>query len=148
MVKLLALYDKVQGTELSVAAASTYCSLVTIAADYCGNSVAVKMVVASYIELLRPYILSNIRSAGDTEPQSSSKCPECAAACLVLGITGKETKAEIARAYTDLAKVWHPDRFSEKDERLRRKAGEQMREVNLAYGHLKRCESAHVSSTG
>jgi hypothetical protein len=76
MVKLLALYDKVQGTELSVAAASTYCSLVTIAADYCGNSVAVKMVVASYIELLRPYILvtlsrNRLRNAPNVRQRAS-----------------------------------------------------------------------------
>jgi DnaJ-class molecular chaperone len=63
---------------------------------------------------------------------------------LVLGLNGKTSGAELKQAYKDLAKVWHPDRFSEKDVRLRRMAGERLTEINEAYGHISKCESSRL----
>lgn len=42
---------------------------------------------------------------------------------------------EVKQAYRDLAKVWHPDRFSH-DHRLQRKAQEKLKEINYAYDRL------------
>lgn len=39
---------------------------------------------------------------------------------------------EIKTAYRDLAQVWHPDRFAH-DERLRRKAEQNLQRINQAY---------------
>ena len=47
------------------------------------------------------------------------------------GISSKELKA----AYRDLAKVWHPDRFSH-DPRLQTKAQQKLKEINEAYEQL------------
>ncbi|MET0622330.1 MAG: DnaJ domain-containing protein [Pyrinomonadaceae bacterium] len=47
------------------------------------------------------------------------------------GVSGRELK----QAYHDLAKVWHPDRFSH-DPRLQRKAQEKLKEINEAYERL------------
>lgn len=47
------------------------------------------------------------------------------------GVSGPELK----QAYHDLAKVWHPDRFSH-DPRLQQKAQEKLKEINEAYEHL------------
>ena len=33
-------------------------------------------------------------------------------------------------------KIWHPDRFSADDERLRRKAEDKLREINEAFAHI------------
>jgi hypothetical protein len=44
--------------------------------------------------------------------------------------------AEIKQAYRDLARVWHPDRFS--DPRLARRAQERLTQINLAYAWLRR----------
>lgn len=44
------------------------------------------------------------------------------------GVSGRELK----QAYHDLAKVWHPDRFSH-DPRLQQKAQEKLKEINEAY---------------
>ena len=42
---------------------------------------------------------------------------------------------EVKRAYRDLAKVWHPDRFSH-DPPLQQKAQEKLKEINRAYERL------------
>ena len=39
---------------------------------------------------------------------------------------------EIKRAYRELARVWHPDRFPN-DPRLQSKAQEKLKQINLAY---------------
>jgi curved DNA-binding protein CbpA len=39
---------------------------------------------------------------------------------------------EVKRAWRDLTKVWHPDRFAH-DDALRRKAQEKLKEINQAY---------------
>ena len=44
--------------------------------------------------------------------------------------------AEIREAWRDLATVWHPDRFPD-NERLRRKAEERLKRINLAYERLR-----------
>ena len=49
---------------------------------------------------------------------------------------------ELKQAYRDLAKVWHPDRFSD-DPRLQQKALEKLKKINEAYGRL---QSARPSS--
>ncbi|HLL75978.1 MAG TPA: DnaJ domain-containing protein [Pyrinomonadaceae bacterium] len=56
--------------------------------------------------------------------------------CLrVLGLGPTASAQEIKAAYRDLAKVWHPDRFSH-DPRLQQKAQEQLKEINEAYRRL------------
>lgn len=42
---------------------------------------------------------------------------------------------EVKRAYRDLVRVWHPDRFSH-DPRLQQKAQEKLKEINEAYEKL------------
>jgi len=50
---------------------------------------------------------------------------------------------EARRAYRDLVRVWHPDRFAG-DPRLRLRAEEKVKQLNRAYedliGHLERAE--------
>jgi hypothetical protein len=53
-----------------------------------------------------------------------------------LGLQNDATKTEIKQAYRDLAKVWHPDRLSPDDERLRRKAEAKLQEINAAYAYF------------
>jgi hypothetical protein len=54
----------------------------------------------------------------------------------VLNVPADASPEAIRQAYLDLARVWHPDRFHS-DERLRKIAGEHLREVNVAYAALK-----------
>lgn len=42
---------------------------------------------------------------------------------------------EAKRAYKDLVRVWHPDRF-QSNPQLKQKAGKKLREINLAYSNL------------
>src|SRR5437588_3614319 len=58
------------------------------------------------------------------------------AACSALGVPENATLAEIRTAHRDLAKVWHPDRFGS-DDRLRKKAENQLKVINDAYDYLR-----------
>lgn len=53
----------------------------------------------------------------------------------LLGVRPGTSGRELKDAYRDLAKVWHPDRFSH-DPRLQRKAQEKLKEINEAYERL------------
>lgn len=56
--------------------------------------------------------------------------------CLeILGLASGASAQEIKAAYRDLAKVWHPDRFTH-EPRLQLKAQEQLKEINDAYQGL------------
>ena len=54
----------------------------------------------------------------------------------LLGVAPGASAQELKAAHRDLAKVWHPDRFSH-DPRLQRKAQEKLKEINEAYDQLK-----------
>lgn len=53
----------------------------------------------------------------------------------LLGVAPGTSGRELKEAYRDLAKVWHPDRFSH-DPRLQQKAQEKLKEINEAYERL------------
>ncbi len=54
----------------------------------------------------------------------------------LLGVAPGASVQELKAAHRDLAKVWHPDRFSH-DPRLQQKAQEKLKEINEAYDQLK-----------
>ena len=43
---------------------------------------------------------------------------------------------DVKKAYRELAKVWHPDRFGD-DAKLKARANEKLGEINAAYERLK-----------
>ena len=45
------------------------------------------------------------------------------------------SRQEAKRTYKDLVRVWHPDRF-QRNPRLKQKADQKLREINLAYKYL------------
>jgi uncharacterized RDD family membrane protein YckC len=53
-----------------------------------------------------------------------------------LGLKPGASEEEIKEAYRDLVNVWHPDRFSG-NPRLREKANDKIKEINIAYEKLK-----------
>lgn len=54
----------------------------------------------------------------------------------VLGLEPGASEQEVKEAYRDLTKVWHPDRFSDKDSRLKEKAEARTKELNEAYRNI------------
>ncbi|MCF8128250.1 MAG: J domain-containing protein [Deltaproteobacteria bacterium] len=44
---------------------------------------------------------------------------------------------DVRKAYKDMVRVWHPDRFAD-NIRLRAKANEKLKEINLAYSEIKK----------
>lgn len=54
----------------------------------------------------------------------------------ILGIKAGASQAEVKQAYRELAKLWHPDRFSN-DPTLQQQAEEKLKAINEAYQYLK-----------
>lgn len=66
--------------------------------------------------------------------------PQLSESYAVLELDPSATAEEIKNAYLDLVKVWHPDRYLKESPRLRRKAEEKLKQINLAYERL--CSTA------
>jgi len=58
-----------------------------------------------------------------------------------LGLEPGASVGDVKKAYRDLSKVWHPDRFAE-DPDLQRKASEKLKAINAAYRQLQSYEPA------
>ena len=56
-----------------------------------------------------------------------------------LGLEAGASREDVKKAYRDLSKVWHPDRFAE-DPALQQKAEEQLKAINDAYRELQSYE--------
>ncbi len=65
----------------------------------------------------------------------------------ILGLEPGVSRADVKKAYRDLSKVWHPDRFTE-DPGLQQKAEEQLKAINDAYQHLQNCDPWPESAGG
>lgn len=52
--------------------------------------------------------------------------------CNLLDLDPGYSQEDLKQAYKDLVQVWHPDRFSH-SERLKEKAEEKLKQINLAY---------------
>ncbi len=66
-----------------------------------------------------------------------------------LGLEAGASREAVKKAYRDLSKVWHPDRFTG-DPALQLKAEEQLKAINDAYRHLESYEPSpdHVAASG
>jgi curved DNA-binding protein CbpA len=53
----------------------------------------------------------------------------------ILDVEPGATREEVKRAYRELVRVWHPDRFAH-DPALQRKAQEKLKQINLAYEQI------------
>ena len=60
----------------------------------------------------------------------------------ILGIARTADEREIRRAYRDMARRWHPDRFPEGPERLW--AEQKMTAINIAYHEALECASSGI----
>ena len=54
----------------------------------------------------------------------------------ILEINNDATIEEVKQAYRDLAQIWHPDRVSTKNPRLKEKAEKKMKELNKAKSKI------------
>ena len=54
----------------------------------------------------------------------------------ILELDHEASTDEAREAYIDMARVWHPDRFTD-NPRLRKKAEEKLKEINIAYAEIR-----------
>ncbi|MGC1780977.1 MAG: DnaJ domain-containing protein [Acidobacteriaceae bacterium] len=132
-VGVLGYYDRLTGNNLACGAAVAYAHLMIAISERSSESFAVATVKARYLELLRPYLAETFYQGSFNR---SDLCEECRVSCELLGVSVEATREEVKTAFRDLAKIWHPDRFAEWDERIHRKAESQMQAINRAYAHL------------
>ncbi len=64
----------------------------------------------------------------------------------LLDTTAAASDEEVKRAYRDLLKVWHPDRFGN-DETLRRKAEEKLKMINAAFETIEKARHGRTRSS-
>jgi hypothetical protein len=135
-IEPLSAFDKLRQTHLAADVAGAYYSLVIRASGCCSASMAVDALRTKYVTLLKPYISADFNNWSESPSGSfNGHCPECASSFSVLGLQPDASTIDIKAAYRDLAQINHPDRFGG-NERLRRKADEQMKEINQAYKHV------------
>ncbi|MDZ8050854.1 MAG: DnaJ domain-containing protein [Aulosira sp. ZfuVER01] len=53
----------------------------------------------------------------------------------ILGLKPGASQVQVKQAYRKLVKIWHPDRFS--DQQQKQDAEEKIKKINVAYNHLK-----------
>jgi len=58
----------------------------------------------------------------------------------ILELDHKASMDKAREAYIDMARVWHPDRFNDSP-RLRKKAEEKLKEINIAYAEIRALSS-------
>lgn len=66
----------------------------------------------------------------------------------VLGVDRNANENDIKNAYRNLAKKWHPDRFSTKSEEERKEAEEKFKEISEAYDTLSNPEKRQAYDMG
>ena len=54
----------------------------------------------------------------------------------ILELDHNASMDEAREAYIDMARVWHPDRFTD-NPRLRKKVEEKLKEINIAYAEIR-----------
>lgn len=61
-----------------------------------------------------------------------------------LGLEDGASREEIAQAYKDLVRVWHPDRLMN-DPALKHRAQEKLKDITIAYDVLRRDHPKHAN---
>jgi hypothetical protein len=139
VLKSLAGFDKLQQTHYASIVSEVYAAAVVAAFKCLPQSSAVVIVKDTYLSLLEPYMSDNTssrnRSDGDFNTSINGNCAKCVEYYSVLRLKPDASENEIRMAYRDLALINHPDRFQGND-RVRRRAEEQMKAVNEAYSHI------------
>lgn len=138
-IRGLAMFDQQHGTKHAAEAAGVFLELAMALTDSGKRDCkeANHFVKDRYAQLLAPYLDQSVDSSRPEAARNEPHCIECVRGFAALGITPQATKYELESVHKDLAKVWHPDRFANEDERLRRRAEDEFKKVQAAYQHLK-----------
>ena len=63
----------------------------------------------------------------------------------LLGIKHTATPEEVKKAYRNMAKIWHPDRYTN-DSALKAKAEAEIKKINQAYATIKTYPKDNIAS--
>ncbi len=135
-VQSLAIFDSQNGTDYAREAAQVFLDFASLVCNQADRSHKESLiyVMNEYTRLLTPFI-EKVKPPV-TENNESAECAECVAAYLVLGLERGASRDDIQAAYRDFAKMYHPDRFPESDQRLRVRAEAEFKKLQQAHNHI------------
>ncbi|MGO9323520.1 MAG: J domain-containing protein [Terracidiphilus sp.] len=143
-VKNLAKFDQQNSATYGKDAASAFLNLATLVYSYRDSQFveANTYVMNAYAQLLSPFLSSSsandpiVGEVGTESAEGANACAECAAAYQALGLERGASREDIQAAYRDFAKMYHPDRFPESDQRLRVRAEAEFNKLQQAHNHI------------
>ncbi len=115
--------------------AFAFCSLVVAVSDQFPGSRPVEILKDKYLALLEPYTNGQFTS----QPSSnigSGGCPECLRYYPVLRLKPDASEKDVKTAYRDRAQIYHPDKVCSSNDRVRKVAEDEMKQLNEAYEHI------------
>jgi hypothetical protein len=141
----LSAYDSRRQTTLSADVADAFSSLVITASRCCSPSFAVGVVRDAYLQFLAPY--ASAKHSSNTGNKSSSNgsqskaeptnnCVKCRAYYPILGAKLDASEAEVKTQFRSYAQIYHPDKYTSYEKQVQQTAEDEMKQVNVAYGHI------------
>ncbi len=95
--------------------------------------------IAQFLEISQfEYIAIRGRYHAHYESRTRQQTSDRASYYEILGLSPGASQEEIKSAYRKLSKEYHPDLVSHLGEEFRKVAEEKMKEINMAYQHLKK----------
>lgn len=143
LVAVLNSYDIYAGTHFASMAAATYHTIALETADLCDERMAVKMVVAEYLNLLKPYVKNG--NAGHPNPSSNERkgsCKECVEYYQRLELPYGAPREDVNSKRILFSQLFHPDRLGAMSEKVRHAGEEQLKGINEACDHVLRCTAS------
>lgn len=137
-VRVLGGYEQVTGKPHPTQhdPAFTFCSLLVAVSDRLPGSHLVELLASKYFVLLKPYIRSGQFTGERTSNIGNRDCPECSKYYPVLRLKQDAKEEEVKTAFRDLAQIYHPDKCSSGNDRVRQTAEREMKQLNAAYEHI------------
>lgn len=135
-VEALDTLDGQSGTDYAMEAARVLLDFASIICNHADRThrESLVYVMDEYTRILTPFIQK--KNSPANEDNGVTECVECLAAYRELGLERGASRNDIQAAYRDFAKMYHPDRFPESDQRLRERAEAEFKKLQQAHNHI------------
>jgi hypothetical protein len=141
-IRLLRGYDRTHGTKFTEDLADLH-RLLLFELINLHDSTSSAIAAAELNSLLDDLISGEQPSSDGDEAEdasvASSGCEQCRNSYDILRVEEGAEQDEVKAAWRDLVQFLHPDRLGDKSQRVRQRAEDDLKKVNVAYEHLCKC---------